>query len=163
MLKRLVKFLSLGLISQPIGGIVPDKSAIFGLMGTMANLNLYSEAVISLATSGTNITLTAAQAIIGVTRLTTGASGGFTITLPSTAQLLAALSPATIPTDGTFAIPISFQNDGTGQTGTLTVGDASTTITGTATIANNTRRLFMLTVNAGGTTISLQNIGSLAL
>ena len=145
-------------------GIVPDKSAAFGLFGLMANVNNYSEALppgFGIATSGTNITLTAAQTLVGITRLTTGASGGFTITLPSTTALLAALGP-TVATDGSYAEPISVMNDNIGQTGTLTAGDSSTTLVGTMTVATNTRRVFLLTVT-GPTTLQINNIGSIAL
>jgi hypothetical protein len=57
---------------------------------------------------------------------------------------------------------INILNDGVGQTGTLTAGDASTTITGTATIATNTRRQFRLTVT-GPDAITFQNFGSQAI
>jgi hypothetical protein len=142
-------------------GIVPDKSAAFGLFGLMANVNNYAEALTTLATSGTNINLTAAQFLNGIVRLTSGASGGFTITLPSTTLLIAALGP-TIATDGSYAEPVSVMNDNIGQTGTLTAGDSSTTLTGTMTIATNTRRTFLLTVTAAGA-LTINNLGSIAL
>ena len=157
----LLRWLRPKLIFPFPSGITPDKSANFGLFGLISAVNNYSEAVTAIVTAGTNTTLTAAQALIGVTRLTAGASGGFTITLPSTVLLIAALGPA-IPFDGTYAEPVSFMNDNVGQIGTLTVGDASTTINGTATIATNTRRLFMMTVTSP-TTVTFQNIGSIAL
>jgi hypothetical protein len=143
-------------------GITPDKSAEWGLFALISNLNNYSEAITAITTAGTNTTLTPAQLLIGVTKLNAGASGGFTITLPSTVSILAALGP-TIPMDGTYAEPISILNNNVGQTGTVTAGDASTTLTGTMTVATNTRRVFMLTVLAGGITIAIENIGSLAL
>lgn len=151
-----------GVIAPMPAGIVADKSANFGLFALISNLNNYSEAISAITTAGTNTTLTAAQLLIGVTKLNAGASGGFTITLPSTVAILAALGP-TIPMDGTYAEPISILNNAVGQTGTVTAGDASTTLTGTMTIATNTRRVFMLTVLAGGATIAIENIGSLAL
>lgn len=155
------RLLRLGVILQLPGGMTVDRAAEWGLFAFMANANAYAQQLITLATSGTNSTLTAAQAIAGSLRLTTGASGGFTITLPSTVALLAALGP-TIPTDGTFSKVINILNDGVGQTGTLTAGDASTTITGTATVATNTRRQFLLTVT-GPSTITFQNFGSQAI
>lgn len=151
-----------GVISPLPAGIVADKSAGFGIFGLISNLNNYSEAISAITTAGTNTTLTAAQLLIGVTKLNAGASGGFTITLPSTVAIIAALGP-TIPMDGTYAEPVSILNNGVGQTGTVTAGDASTTLTGTMTVATNTRRVFMLTVLAGGATIAIENIGSLAL
>lgn len=160
-MSRIRDFLALRVIAPFPAGIVADKSPLFGLLALFSNVNNYAEALVSIATSGTNITLTALQALLGVTRLTSGASGGFTITLPSTAALISQLGP-TIPTDGTYAEPISMMNDAVGQTGTLTVGDASTTLTGTMTVATNTRRLFLLTVTSP-TTITINNIGSVAL
>lgn len=151
-----------GVISPLPPGIVADKSADNGLFALMSNLNNYSEAMSPVTTAGTNVNLTAAQFLAGVTKLNAGASGGFTITLPSTTLILAALGP-TVPMDGTYALPVSILNNAVGQTGTLTAGDASTTLTGTMTVATNTRRVFMLTVLAGGTTIAVENIGSLTL
>lgn len=161
-MRKLIDFLRLGAIFPLPAGMTADKSGAFGITGLMSNLNNYSEAITPLTTAGTNITLTAAQILIGVTKLNTGASGGFTITLPSTSTILAALGP-TIPMDGTYAEPISILNNNVGQTGTVTAGDASTTLTGTMTVATNTRRVFMLTVLAGGLTIAVENIGSLTL
>lgn len=151
----------LGVLLPLPGGVVADKSADWGLIAFMANANAYATQILTLVTAGTNSALTAAQAICGSLRLTAGASGGFTITLPSTVAILAALGP-TIPTDGTFTKTIDILNDGVGQTGTLTAGDASTTITGTATIGTNTRRQFKLTVT-GPTTVTFQNFGSQAI
>jgi hypothetical protein len=160
-LSLLSRLLSLGILLPLPAGITADKSADFGLFGFMNNANVYAATPFDLATSGTNLTLTAAQAIAGALRLTTGASGGFTITLPSTVALLAALGP-TVPTDGTFCKIINILNDGIGQTGTLTAGDASTTITGTATIATNTRRQYRMTVTSASA-ITFQNFGSQAI
>jgi hypothetical protein len=157
----LTRFLRLGVIYPLPGGITPDNAAAFGLFGLMSNLNNYSESLVALTTAGTNITLTAAQVLIGVTKLNTGASGGFTITLPSTSSIISALG-TTVPTNGTYAEPISILNNNVGQTGTLTIGDSSTTLTGTMTVATNTRRVFLLTV-LSASTISIENIGSLAL
>jgi len=67
-----------------------------------------------------------------------------------------------VPTDGSYAEPISIMNDNIGQIGTLTAGDASTTLVGTMTVATNTRRLFLLTVT-GNNTIQINNIGSMGL
>jgi hypothetical protein len=142
-------------------GIVPDKSADFAYFALLSNGNSYCGQLETIVSAGTNSTLTAAQAIRRVVRLTTGASGGFTITLPSTKAIISALGP-TIPTDGSYGQPFSILNDGIGQTGTLTAGDASTTITGTATALTDTRRDFFLTVTSP-TTITYQNLGSAAI
>ena len=83
------------------------------------------------------------------------------MTLPSTKAIISALGP-TIATDGSYGQPFSILNDGVGQTGTLTAGDASTTITGTATALTDTRRDFFLTVTSAST-ITIQNMGSAAI
>lgn len=142
-------------------GITPDNQGYNGLYGLAQNVNSASPTLTSVTTAGTNTNLTAVQATAGVTKLNTGASGPFTITLPSTASIIADFG-TTVPTDGTFAILIRIENNGVGQTGTLTVGDASTTLTGTMTIATNTTRTFLLTITAA-TTITIENIGSMSL
>ena len=160
------RFLKFPVIFPMPAGMTPDKSAAFGRPGLISNVNNYSEALpagFGIATSGTNINLTPLQATIGVTRLTSGASGGFTITLPSTASILSFIGAGNaVPTDGSYAEPISIMNDNIGQIGTLTAGDASTTLVGTMTVATNTRRLFLLTVT-GNNTIQINNIGSMGL
>ena len=142
-------------------GITPDNSAVWGLFGFMANVNNYSQFITQITTAGTNITLTPAQVLTGITKLNVGASGPFTITLPSTASIIGALG-MTIPLDGTYAMPVSIENNNVAQTGTVTAGDGSTTLTGTMTIATNTRRFFLLTVLTA-TTIAIENIGSMGL
>lgn len=161
-MRALRRYLRPGILRALPTNMVPDPSADYGLIALMANANVYSQRHIDLATAGTNSTLTATQALCGLLRLTAGASGGFTITLPSTVVLLAALGVC-IPTDGTFTKLLTILNDNIGQTGTLTPGDASTTVTGTATIATNVARRFALTVASGGTTIAIQNFGSNAI
>lgn len=138
-----------------------DNSALFGLMALKSNVNSYCGAIASIVSAGTNVALTAAQTILRLVRLTSGASGGFTITLPSTAAIIAAMGP-TVVTDGSYGQAFSVLNDGIGQTGTLTAGDASTTITGTATVLTDTRRDFWITVT-GPSTITINNLGSAAI
>jgi hypothetical protein len=160
-MKALRDYLRTGVLAPFPPGMTADNAAQFGLMALFSNANLYSEALSTVVTAGTNSTLTPAQLLSGVVNLTSGASGGFTITLPSTTSIISAMG-STVPTNGTFAMPVSFMNNGTAQTGTVTIGDASTTLTGTATVATNTRRTFLLTVNTAST-ITLQNLGSIAL
>lgn len=155
------KFLRVPVISQPIGGIVPDKAALFGVLAAINNINNYSEAVTAPINAGAGFTITTAQFAQGIINIT-AASGGFNATLPSTNALIGSFG-ATIPLDGSYSEPFSILNNGSGQTATLVAGDGSTTINGTATVANNTRRTFQLVVNQGGTTITIQNLGSLAL
>lgn len=150
------------IIVTPPAGLVADKSSMWGLNALLANINQYALMPRpAIATSGTAVALTGPQFTGGVVLLTAGASGAFTINLPSTAQIIAALG-ASIPTDGTYGEPIFVQNNGIGQTGTLTVGDASTTTSGTMTIATNTTRVFLMTVTSPST-ISITNVGSLTL
>lgn len=135
-----------------------DKSATFGLHALHSNANAYCGQMVDVVTAGTASVLTAAQSIARLVHLTTGASGGFTVTLASTKAIISALGP-TIATDGSYGQPFSILNDGVGQTATLTIGDASTTLTGTATALTDTRRDFFLTVTSAST-ITIQNIGS---
>ena len=112
-------------------GIVADNAAAFGLFRLMANVNNYSLALTAPINAATAFTVTTLQFTQGILNIT-AASGGFNINLPSTATLLAAMGP-TVPTDGSWSEPFHVMNNGSGQTGTLVAGDASTTITGTAT------------------------------
>jgi len=155
------RFLVLPILAPFPAGMTPDRSAEFGLLGMWQNGNVYCGTLNNITTAGTDSTLTAAQALSRVLAMAAGASGGFTITLPSTAALLAAIGNC-CPTDGSFSFIVGYLNVAVGQTGTLTAGDASTTISGTATIATNTRRDFMVTV-ASPTTLTFTNIGSVAI
>ncbi len=158
----LLSYFGVGIIQTYPSGMTKDNSANFGLMGMWANLNLYAtRAIEAITTAGTDSTLTAVQAHRSVLRFDTGASGDFTITLPKTPALLAALGP-TIPTDGTYSKVIWMENNNTTHTGTLTAGDASTTVVGTATIATNTTRMFLMTVLTP-TTVSYENVGTMSL
>ncbi len=143
-------------------GITPDTTGAYGLFGFMQNTNnavLGPESAIT--TSGTAATITVAQLMTGFIALDAGASGGFTLTLPTTSAIIAGFGTTAI-TDGTYSKLVMIKNDGVGQTGTLTAGDGSTTVTGTATIATNTTRLFMLTILTP-TTIEMENLGTMAL
>jgi hypothetical protein len=127
----------------------------------MNNADLYCGHLEQITTAGTNTTLTTKQCRRRVIYLNSGASGGFTITLPATTAILSQFGP-TILTDGTFGFVQSIVNNNVGQTGTLTAGDASTTLTGTMTIATNTCRDFFILVT-GATTLTYFNLGSASL
>jgi hypothetical protein len=161
LLRAIRAYFSLGIIMKLPSGITADPSALYGLLGLISNANNYAESIANVTTAGTNTPVTPAQILSGMLVMAAGASGGFTITLPATSAILAALGP-TIPTDGTYAEPCHIVNNGVGQTGTVTAGDANTTLTGTMTIATNTTRKFILTVTSP-TTISIQNVGSWGL
>lgn len=126
----------------------------------MNNANAYAQQMASYATAGTNVAIVAGDVVDGIVQVNTGASGGFTITLPTTAQILGALG-ASVPQDGTFTKIVRIVNNSVGQTGTLTAGDTPTTVIGTATIATATCRDFAMRVLASS--ISFTNIGSLTL
>ena len=142
-------------------GMTPDPSADFGLLALLANVNTRDGHLEQITTAGTNSTLTAAQCRRDVIYLNSGASGGFTITLPSTSAILNAFGPTTV-TDNTFGKWFVIVNNSVGQTGTLTAGDASTTITGTATIATAVTRVYFVMVTSA-TTLTYFNCGSLTL
>lgn len=160
----LTRFFRPAALARMPAGMTVDNSAAFGLFAFLNNTNLYCGHLENITTAGTNTTLTGVQCRRRVLRLTSGASGGFTITLPTTANILAAFDSTgqTLIKDGTFGFMFSILNDNVGQTGTLTAGDASTTITGTATIATNTRRDYFVMVTAA-TTLTYFNIGSAAI
>lgn len=161
LLNLILRFLRLDVVFAIPAGITADSQGEWGLFGLMSNVNAVNATEANVTTAGTNSTLTGAQAISGALILAAGASGGFTITLPSTADIITALGP-TVPTDGTFSKILRIKNDGVGQTGTLTAGDGSTTVTGTATIATNTTRTFLLTVT-NGSALVIENLGSMSL
>jgi hypothetical protein len=138
-------------------GEVADKSALFGLTALMSNMNALAEGLSTIVTAGTNTLLTTAQLLSKNIVLTSGASGGFTITLPATSAIISALGP-TIPTDGTFYFPLYISNQGVGQTGTLTAGDSSTTVSATEnTIATNVSGKWMVQV-ATATTLTITRV-----
>lgn len=160
-MKLLRSFFTLATMARFPAGMVADSSADNGLLALLSNANTYCGHLENIVTAGTNSTLTAVQVRRRTLRLTAGASGGFTITLPSTKSIISAFGP-TIITDGTYGQPFSILNDGVGQTGTLTAGDASTTITGTATVLTDTRRDFFIMIT-GPSTITINNLGSAAI
>lgn len=130
------------------------------LQAFMNNANNYSQQMASYATTGNSVAVIAADVVDGVLQMNAGAGAGFTINLPTTAQILGALQ-ASVPQDGSFTKIIRVVNNGSGQTGTLTAGDASTQIIGTATIGTNVCRDYALRVMASN--INITNIGSLTL
>ena len=164
---RLRRFLSEYLRTQLIcpvpPGMVLDNQSLFGLSRLMANVNNYSLALSAPINAGAGFTVTSAQFNQGVLNIT-AASGGFVITLPTTTQILAAMG-LTVQLDGTYCEPFHVMNNGSGQTATsLAAGDANTTVTGTSSVATNTVREFLVTVNAanaaGVITITFQNFGT---
>lgn len=160
MFKALWKFLTrpLGIMPFP-PGMTADGAPMFGLLGLMANVNAYAEALATVAgTTTTTLVLTAANVLAKNIVMTVGnITGAFTINLPSTKSIFAALGP-TVPTDGSFWFPLYIANQGTGQTGTLTAGDASTTVSATGnSIATNISAKWMVQVT-GPTTLAITRV-----
>jgi hypothetical protein len=160
-----MKLLRLGIgpgriLYQP-GGIQPDVSGADALMALVSNNNNYAVHLSDITLSGVNVTLNGVQATAGVTRLLGSAGGAITVTLPITDRLVDALGP-TVPIDGSFAVPISVQNEDPVNTATLVAGDANTTLNGTMTVQPGTRRIWLLTL-IDKTHISIQNIGTFAV
>jgi hypothetical protein len=129
-------------------GITPDNVGAYGLFGFMAanTVLIPTDVLIVPVGTGTNVTLTAAQINSGVINLQGSPSGPFTITTPTAAQIIANLGP-NVPQDGSASFFGFLVNDGTGQTGTLTAGDANVTIVNTATVATAANRHFLLNAN----------------
>ncbi len=164
LVQRLAAYLRTAII-KPLAdaSITADASAMYGLIAMQTNLNSYScreKATITTTTANASV-LTANQAHRSVILLEAGANAGFTLTTPTAANIIKGL-PSTIPLDGTYAKRIRIVNNSVGQTGTLTAGDSSVTITGTATIATATAREFLFTV-LSATTVSYENLGSATL
>jgi hypothetical protein len=164
--KKLLSFLKtfyrVAVIQLLPAGMVADEAAVFGLIAMMHNLNCYAVTTNTEDVAGlTAITLTASSAYSGVTIFSGGAGGGVAVTLPLTPEVFNLIGP-TVPIDGSFSKRITFVNNGTGQTLTVGAGDASTTLDGTMTLANNTVRDFLLTIT-GATTLQLQNLGAKAI
>ena len=144
--------------------IVPDNTALFGVLGQLNNVNAaFNCGIVSVSTgTGTAATIPASALVGGCLDLAAGTTGSFTLTLPTTAQIIASF-PNTIPADGNFVTDIDILNDAVGQTATLTAGDASTTILGNATIATNTNRTFSMVINVNAKTVTFMNKGTKSL
>lgn len=146
---------------NPSANLVADTSSGFGVPARARNLSVMVDKSLVLVGTGTGTAATVAATAFpaGTWDLQPGATGGFTLTLPTTAAILARFAP-TIPQDGGFNVEIDIINDAVGQTATLTAGDASTTILGTATIATNTCRKYLVNLNAGKGTMTWVNKGT---
>lgn len=147
----------------PNSNLVPDQSAVFGLVGRVENLRaiaIKDIVAVSIASSTTPV-LTGAQFVQNLWDVSGSPGGAWTLTTPTAAQIIAAL-PNTIPQDGYFNFDINFMNDGTAQTATMTAG-ANVTVLGTATVANNTVRMYRVNVNVNAGTVTMLNIGTMSL
>lgn len=105
----------------------------------------------AIALSAANVTGATVEVVLALT----GAQvGGVAATTPTAPLWIAAINNA-VPGD-TYILRVL--NVGSGQTITFTANATGVTVTGTATIATNTWREFLITV-ATATTITAQNIG----
>jgi hypothetical protein len=154
----------MGTIVQIPQGMAPDSTGALGLIGFMQNVNsaLLSTPPTIAGAATTNLIVTTDALLAGTLIMTVGSiTGGFTITLPSTVSIIAAFGGAT--PGGTLPLGwskrMSFLNSGIGQIGTVTAGDASTTVTGTATIATATGRDYIISLTTL-TTLTLTNVGT---
>lgn len=146
-------------IWTPVPGMVPDNSALFGILGALQNLDLAIDfdLICLNGAASTAITLTAAQLLGGILDYTGSAAGGVTLTTPTAAQLIAG-APNTINPSG-FNSLVYIINDGSGQTVTLANG-SNVTVTGNNTIANNTMRQFLMNINVNAGTVTFVNMGT---
>lgn len=167
-LARALNFLRLGVNTasftgevMPLpGGMVADSAANFGLLALMANLSALDWDVQAVVGgSATTINLTGAQFGGNVIDYSGSPGGGVTMNTPTLAAILGAMPP-TIPAVG-FNFPLLIINDAAGQTATVTSGGTGVTVVGTATIATNTVRLFI--VNVTPTSVTLVNCGGWSL
>jgi len=156
----LKEFFRQKIIAAVPAGLTADRTAALGLMGLMQNANNYSQEMASYATASAGVTILPANLVDGIIQLNAGAGAGYAVTLPTTSQILGALT-GTVPQDGSFTKIVRIVNNGSGQTATLTAGDAPTSIIGTATIANNACRDYAMRVLASAITFS--NLGALTL
>lgn len=140
------------------GGITPDNVGMYGLFGFAQNVNALNANDLSLLVSSSQTpTLTGAQFDNAILDHSGAPGGAVTLTTPTAAQIIAAL-PNTIPQDGTCNWRLRYINDGLGQTTTMTAG-ANVTVTGTATIATNAWREFLVNVNVNAGTVTMVNLG----
>lgn len=134
-----------------------DTTAMFGLIGGVANLNqVDGNGFVTITSSATAVTLTAAGLVAGVLQRTGSPGGGVADTTPTAAQIISAL-PESAMTDGTYQFKVRILNNNLGQTITLTAG-SGVTVTGTATIATNAWRDFMITIDSPSA-VSITNLG----
>lgn len=147
-------------ISLQPAGMVADAFALYGLLGLQANIDSIDWDLNAIVSSALTLTLTGAQFYVNVIDYSGAPAGGVTVTTPTAAQIIAALPPS-IPTNG-YNFPLFFINDGTGQTITVS-GGTNVNVSGNNTIATNTCRHFLVSVNVGAGTVTMVNMGTVSL
>lgn len=149
-----------GSIMPVPAGLVADSSAVYGLIGMMANLDAIDWDVVAVAGgTATTVTLTGAQFANNVIDYSGSPGGGVTLNTPTLANIIAG-QPSTMPQTG-FNYPILVINDSSGQTVTVTSGGAGVTVIGTATVLTATVRLFIVSITP--TAVNLINCGGWSL
>lgn len=139
--------------------MVADNSALFGVIGGLNNLVQVAapELIAVNGAASVTVTLTVAQFYSFIVDYTGTAAGGVALTTPTAAQIIAA-APPTMPRNG-FNFFQLIMNDGSGQTVTYTAGAGVTLSATTATLANNTSRMFFINVNINAGTVNIIAIG----
>jgi len=168
MLKRLRSFLNLGVVTTTSipstiavvpPGIIPDTAANFGFSALLGNIDVIDNDMIAIAYgAATTLTLTPLQWFNNFIDLS--GSGVLALTTPTAVQMIAITGPA-IPLTG-ISLMQWITNDGTGQTTTLS-GGTGVTILGNNTIATNTTRIFLVSLNASAVTATYLNLGTISL
>lgn len=149
---------NIGLV--PPSGLVPDGSAMYGLLGAVQNLEqALGNAFTSVADSTQTVTATAAAVCGGILNRTGAPGGGVTETTPTAAQIITRLQAlqSIVPFDGTYQFRFRYINNALGQTTTWTAG-SGVTVTGTATIATSAWRDFLVTIDSASA-VTFTNIG----
>ncbi len=159
--------------SLPAGMTGVDFSANFGLFGFWHNVNSFAGSRVDITTTTANtIALSAADTRNGwyVVSAAAGATAGWTLVLASTASIIGVFAPlgrlqvaagSSVTTQTVPFTKLMAVKNLHAQTATLTAGDASTTVTGTATIAQNTTRFFLMSFPTAST-ILVESLGLLA-
>lgn len=188
-MKKLIAIISaLALLASPVlaGGLytngLPAATSVTGNETIPADTNLPSglnpqteaititqlqqsvggDAAFSTAANTTAFTATVAQvtgngiAGFDVFTLTGTLGAGANLTTPTAAAWIAALPMLKSGTSYTLRIV----NSSSGAFAWTVVGGTGVTVTGTATIAQNTFRDFVVTVNSSAGTVTMQNVGS---
>ena len=142
-----------------------DPGTVFGQLAMLDGL--FGRESTTYSTSDGGTTVSGANIVKGIW-IRTAASGAVTETTDTAANIVAACSGAlqggNIPRGGNvpigWATVVRVVNQGSGQTITWTAGSGVTVI-GTATIANNAWRDFLMTVNGVGANaaVTFLNIG----
>ena len=160
MLKFIKRWLFPGALQLP-SGRTPDPSSSFGHDAAIALLSSQVQLAVTFATgASTANTLTAASLVTNGVILRTGSPGaGVTDTTDTAVNIISAMGggvPAIVPLNGTYGEVFRLVNT-TGQAITV-AGGTGVTVSGTATVANNAWRDFIMSPTSAST-LTMTNIG----